>query len=118
MQQLKQQQRHYYNRNARDLPSLKTGQPVYVQLVPKMRNWTQGYIIERLSQRTYKVKTYNGGTYTRNSKFIRPQYIDSIQSLQTNNRVTNMQGATTKQSEYSRPRRTIRKPQRLIETMN
>ena len=57
MQQLKRQQRHYYNRNSRDLPSLKTGQPVYVQLVPKTRNWTQGYVIERLSHRTYKVKT-------------------------------------------------------------
>ena len=118
MQQQKQQQRHLYNRNARDLPSLKTRQPVYVQLVPKTRNWIQGYVIERLSQRTYKVKTYNGGTYIRNRKFIKPRYIDSRQSLQTSNRVTNTQGVATRQSEYSRPRRTTRKPQRLIETMN
>ena len=118
MQQQKQQQRQYYNRNARDLPSLKTGQPVYVQLVPKTRNWTQGHVTQRLSQRTYKVKTYNGGIYIRNRKFIKPQYIDSRQSLQTNNRVTDIQGAMAKQSEYSRPRRTTRKPQRLIETMN
>ena len=118
MQQQKQQQRHLYNRNARDLPSLKTRQPVYVQLVPKTRNWIQGYVIERLSQRTYKVKTYNGGTYIRNRKFIKPRYIDSRQSLQTSNRVTDMQGVAIRQSEYSRPRRTTRKPQRLIETMN
>ena len=58
----KQQQTNYYNRNARDLPSLKTGRPVYVQLVPKTRNWIPGHIIERLSQRTYKIKTYNGGS--------------------------------------------------------
>ena len=67
MQQQKRQQTHYYNRNARDLHSLKTAQPVYAQLVPRTRNWVQGHIIERLSQRTYKIKTYNGGTYIRNS---------------------------------------------------
>ena len=72
MQRHKQQQTNYYNRNARDLPSLKIGRPVYVQLVPKTRNWIPGYIIERLSLRTYRVKTYNGGTYIRNRKFIKP----------------------------------------------
>ena len=118
MQQQKRQQTHYYNRNARDLPSLKTGQPVYTQLIPRTRNWTQGHIIERLGQRTYKIKTYNGGTYIRNRKFIKPRYIDSRQSLQTNNRVSNMQRTVTKQSEYTRPRRATRKPQRLIEIMN
>ena len=118
MQQQKRQQTHYYNRNARDLPSLKTGQPVYVQLVPKTRNWTQGHVTERLSQRTYKVKTYNGGIYIRNRKFIKPRYTDFRQSLQTNNRVTDTQKAMVKQSGYSWPRRTTRKPQRLIETMN
>ena len=73
MQRQKQQQTNYYNRNARDLPSLKTGRPVYVQLVPKTRNWIPGHIIERLSRRTYKVKTYNGGVYIRNRKFIKPR---------------------------------------------
>ena len=72
MQKQKQQQTNHYNRNARDLPSLKTGRPVYVQLIAKTRNWIPGHIIERLSQRTYKVKTRNGGTYTRNRKFIKP----------------------------------------------
>ena len=72
MQKQKQQQTNHYNRNARDLPSLKTGRPVYIQLIPKTRKWIPGHIIERLSQRTYKVKTRNGGTYTRNRKFIKP----------------------------------------------
>ena len=88
MQRQKQQQTNYYNRNARDLPSLKTGRPVYVQLVPKTRNWIPGHIIERLSLRTYKVKTYNGGIYIRNRKCIKPRYIDSKQSLQTNRMTT------------------------------
>ena len=69
MQQLKMTTKTLLtDRNSRDLPSLKTGQPVYVQLVPKTRNWTQGHVIESLSQRTYKVKTYNGGTYIRNTE--------------------------------------------------
>ena len=72
MQKQKQQQTRYYNRNTRDLPSLKTGRPVYVQLVPKTRNWIPGHIIEKLSQRTYKIKAYNGGVYVRNRKFIKP----------------------------------------------
>ena len=83
MQRQKHHQAKYYNRNARDLPSLKTGRPVYVQLVPKTRNWTPGHIIERLSPRTYKVKTHNGGIYIRNRKFVKPIYTDFRQSLQT-----------------------------------
>ena len=119
MQKQKQQQINHYNRNARDLPSLKTGRPVYVQLIAKTRNWIPGHIIERLSQRTYKVKTRNGGTYTRNRKFIKPRYIDSRQSLQINNRVTDTLREPTEQSEYSlRPKRNTRRPQRLIEIMN
>ena len=43
MQRQKHQQTKYYNRNTRDLPSLKTGRPVYVQLVPKTRNWIPGW---------------------------------------------------------------------------
>ena len=72
MQRQKHHQTKYYNRNTRDLPSLKTERPVYVQLVPKTRNWTQGHITERLSSRTYRVKTYNRGVYIRNRKFIKP----------------------------------------------
>ena len=72
MQRQRQQQTKYNNRNARDLPSLKTGRPVYVQLVPKTRNWISGHIIERLSSRMYKVKTDNGAIYITNRTFIKP----------------------------------------------
>ena len=57
MQRQKYHQAKYYNRNTRDLPSLKTGRPVYVQLVPKTRNWIPGHIIKKLGPRTYKIKT-------------------------------------------------------------
>ena len=119
MQRQKQQQTNHYNRNARDLPSLKTGRPVYVQLVPRTRNWITDQIIERLSRKTYKVKTYNGGVYIRNRKFIKPQYIDSRQSLQTNNRMTTDLREQLEQSKHhQRPKRTTSKPQRLIEIMD
>ena len=115
MQRQKHHQTKYYNRNARDLPSLKTGRPVYVQLVPKTSNWTPGHIIKSLSSRTYKVKTYNDGIYIRNRKFIKPQYTDSKQSLQTREATTD----SIEQIAHShRLRRITRKPQRLIEIMN
>ena len=108
-----------YNRNRGDLPSLKTGRPVYVQLVPKTRNWIPGHIIERLSQTTYKIKTYNGGVYVRNRKFIKPRYVDSRQSLQTNNRMaTDSREQLEQLKHHQRPKRTTRRPQRLIEIMN
>ena len=115
MQRQKHQQTKYYNRNTRDLPSLKTGRPVYVQLVPKTRNWIPGFIIERLSSRTYKVKTHNDRIYIRNRKFIKPRYTDYNQSLQT----TKAAKDSREQLEHNqRPRRTTQKPQRLIEIMN
>ena len=63
MQRQKNHQTKYYNRNTRDLPSLKTGRPVYVQLVPRTRNWTPGYITKRLSSRTYKVNLQWGNLH-------------------------------------------------------
>ena len=115
MQKQKHHQTKYYNRNARDLPSLKTGRPVYVQLVLRTGNWTPGYITERLSSRTYKVNTYNGGIYIRNRKFIKPRYTDSKQSLQTTKATTE----SREQLEHNqRLRHTTRKPQRLIEIIN
>ena len=103
------QQKHKY------LPSLKTGKPVYVQLAPKTRNWIPGHIIGRLSQRTYKVKAYNGGIYIRNRKFIKPRYVDSRQSLQTDSKAT---GSREHQEPHQRLRRATKRPHRLIETMN
>ena len=115
MQKQKQQQTNYYNRNAKDLPSLKTRKPVYVQLVPKTRNWIPGHIIERLSQRTYRLKADNGGIYIRNRKFIKPRYTDSRQSLQTSSKAT---GSGEHIELHRRSRRATKRPQRLIETMN
>ena len=115
MQRQKSYQTTYYNRNARDLPSLKTGGTVYIQLTLNTRNWIPGLITERINQRTYKVRTPNGGTYIRNRKFIRPRYIDLKQSLETIRRNTE---PAEHIPQYLRPKQMTKRPQRLIETMN
>ena len=57
MQHQKHEQVRYYNKSAKDLPSLKTGDAVYVQLVPNVRRWIPATVIETLSVRSYKVQT-------------------------------------------------------------
>ena len=66
MQHQKHQQVKHYNKSARDLPSLKTGDAVHIQLVPNVRKWVPRTIIEIISTRSYKVKTLIGGVYVRN----------------------------------------------------
>ena len=114
MQRQKSYQVTYYNQDTRDLPSLKTGGTVYVQLTPNIRNWTPGLIIGRINPRTYKVRTLNGGIYIRNRKFIRPRYTDSKQSLATTKGNTE---PTEHTPQYDRPKQ-ITRSQRLIEIMN
>ena len=83
--------------------------------MPKARNWARATVIDVISNRTYKVQTKAGGIYWRNRKFIKLRCTDSRQSLKT------VPGAV-KDIQHSgpslRPRRSIRKPQRLIESMN
>ena len=66
MQDIKHQQVKHYNKSSRNLPKLKTGDAVYIQLVPKARNWEWGMVTKIPSSRTYKVKTNVGGVYVRN----------------------------------------------------
>ena len=84
-----------YNKSARGLPSLKTGDAVYVQLVPNVRRWILATIVEILSARSYKVRIIKGGIYIRNRKFIRIRYTDSKQSLETIPKDTEQSEGTT-----------------------
>ena len=77
MQHQKHQQAKYYNKSAKDLPSLQTGGAVYVQLVPNVRKWVPATIVEALNTRSYRMKTPRGGVYIRNRKFIRIRHSDS-----------------------------------------
>ena len=115
MQHQRYQQAKHYNKGAKDLPSLQTGGAVYVQLVPSVRKWVPVTIVEALSARSYRVKTPRGGVYLRNRKFIRIRHSDSRQSLKTTKRDMTLSKSTT---HIGRPRRIMRRPQRLIESRN
>ena len=65
MQCQKHEQVKCYNKSVKDLPSLKTGDADYVQLVPNMKKWIPGIVIERISARSYRIKTVKGGIYIR-----------------------------------------------------
>ena len=106
MQSMKQQQANYYNKSAKDLPQLNTGQTVYVQLKPNVRNWTLGIIVRTglENSRTYSVKTIQGGVYALNRKFFRTRYVDAPYQIKQ-----------TAQATPIFPKKP--KPQRLIETV-
>ena len=61
MQQEKHQQVKNDDKSAKDLHSLETGSTVHVQLVQNVRKWVPGTITEKISDRSYKVKTVLGG---------------------------------------------------------
>ena len=67
----KTQQR--YNSGAKDLPSIKVGQPVYVQDLRKFAKgrWNPGKVLDRCSDRSYIVET-GGNRLRRNRKYLRP----------------------------------------------
>ena len=115
MQHQKHEQAKYYNKSAKGLPSLKTGDAVHVQLVPNIRRWTPATVVEMLSVRSYKVKTIKGGIYVRNRKLIRIRYTDSTQSLKTTPKDT-VPGEGSMYTDM--PKRITSRPQRLIESMN
>ena len=77
MQEMKYQQAKHYNKSSRDLPRLKTGDAVYIQLVPRAKNWARATIVNVISNRTYKVQTIRGGIYWRNRRFIKSRHSDS-----------------------------------------
>ena len=115
MQEMKHQQVKHYNKSSRYLPRLKTGDAVYDQLIPRAKNWARATIVDIISNRTYKVQTLKGGIYWRNRRFIKPRHSDLRHSLKTTpGPVRDIQH----NRPNLRPRRLIRKPERLIESMN
>ena len=72
-------------------------------------------ITDDITYRTYNVQTTRGGIYWRDRRFIKPRHSDSRQSLKTvPDPVKDMQHS----GPNLRPRRSIRKLERLIESMN
>ena len=108
MHQGKQVQAQLYNKNTRVLPRLKQSQKVVVQLDPSKNIWTLAEIIQCPTpvSRSYSLKSIHGGVYTRNRRFIKPD-------------LTATEAPVPKlisEPSVTRPTRTIRKPDRLIES--
>ena len=81
---LKQNQEHYYNRSAQELPELRTNMKVYVQLLPQSRDWKPATILECLEHNKYSVQLdYNGKEYIRNRIYIRPRLQELRRSQRT-----------------------------------
>ena len=76
MDQGKQMQAQLYNKNTRVLPRLKQSQKVVVQLDPDKIIWTPAQIIQCPVNkgRSYSLRTIHGIIYTRNRRFIKPDF--------------------------------------------
>ena len=68
--QAKALQAEFYNRSAKALPPLSTGQTVSIQ-VPGSTKWIPGTIAKPLDHRSYEVAA-QGSTYRRNRRHLRP----------------------------------------------
>ena len=108
MDQGKQVQAQLYNKNTRVLPRLKQSEKVMVQLDPDKHTWTPAEIIQCPTNegRSYSLKTVHGGVYTRNRRFIKPDLTEAGLP----------EPKPDSELRMARPTRTIRKPDRLIES--
>ena len=65
----KNKQKHYYDRNSKDLEPIKIGQTVRIEpVVIGEKIWQKGRCIEQLGPRQYKVKLTSGGEIIRNRR--------------------------------------------------
>ena len=62
-------QKQNYDKTAKPLKPLKTGQSIRVQMKGK---WLPAVILEKHENRSYSVQTQNGGIYRRNRRFLLP----------------------------------------------
>lgn len=64
--------KHHYDKRTRELPELKTGSPVYVQLhLGTTKLWSAGRVLDRLSERSYLVDV-EGAEYRRSLTHVKP----------------------------------------------
>ena len=108
MDQGKQIQTQLYNRNNRVLPRLEQSQKVVVQFDPDKNIWTLAEIIQcpTYDGRSYSLRTIHSGVYTRNRRFIKLDLTAAEAPVLKPISEPNMTRLT----------RTIRKPDRLIES--
>ena len=108
MDQGKQVQAQLYSKNTRVLPRLQQSQKVVVQLDLNKNIWTPAEITQYPTNedRPYSLRTIHGGVYTRNRRFIKPDLTEAVLP----------EPRPETELKLVRPARTIKKPDRLIES--
>ena len=72
LRQRQQAQAKYYNRSAKDLPSLSEGDVVRMKPFKLGdKSWHKAQVTARLDERSYTVETENGAVYRRNRQHLR-----------------------------------------------
>ena len=104
----KQMQAQLYDKNTRVLPRLEQSQKVVVQLDPNKNIWTPAEIIQCPTPdgRSYSLRTTYSRIYTRNRRFIK------LDLTATETPIPRWSTDPVR----TRPTRTIKKPDRLIES--
>lgn len=77
MQELQARSKFHYDRHAKSLKTLKTGESVYVQ---KDKIWHPGKIISQHNDHSFNVKTADGGIYRRNRKYLNKASLEKCQT--------------------------------------
>ena len=110
MDEGKQVQAQQCNRGARVLPRLKQSQKVVVQLDPGKNVWNPAQIVQCPVRegRSYSLRTVHGGVYTRNRRFIKPDLTEAAPP--------EPEPEPRQRPLPPRPTRTIKRPDRLIES--
>ena len=108
MDQGKQVQAQLYNKNTRALLRLQQSQKVVVQLNPDKNIWTPAQVIQCPTNkgRSYSLRTIYSGVYTRNKRFIKLDLTEAVLP----------EPRPGIEPRMARPTRTIKKPDRLIES--
>ena len=71
IQQWRNAAKEQYDRGAKQLPALVSGQMVQVQPVKHGEKWKKATVLKKVGERSYLVKTSNGQIYRRNRKYIK-----------------------------------------------
>lgn len=82
IQKEKNLQTKYYNRSVKDLPVLSENDNVRIQPLNKTeKSWRKGQIVEKVNDRSYKIKTEHGTNIRRNRRHLRK----SMENIEMNN---------------------------------
>ena len=82
IQKEKNRQTKYYNRSVKNLPVLSENDNVRIQPLNKTeKSWRKGQIVEKVNDRSYKIKTEHGTNIRRNRRHLRK----SKENIEINN---------------------------------